>query len=106
MKSNQKSNYKHTKIFKIFNPENPNILYLSTTGNQYIKPKTILNAKYRKNTENAKRGFKEFFKNKNLVCEYFDEMNLRTKAEVVPHLYLFCERLDPKYTVINKPNII
>jgi len=95
------SNYKHTRIFRIYDPDNPNILYLTVTGNQKMKTKTILNAKYKKNTEDAKRGHKEFFRNKNLKCEYMDEMNLRVKAEVAPHLYLFCKRLDPKYTVIN-----
>ena len=101
-----KSDYKHTKIFKIYDPDNPNILYLSTTANSKISTASILKYKYKNNTVNAKRGHKQFFKNKNLKCVYMDEMNLRTPSEVAPHLYLFCERLDKKYTVINKSKLL
>jgi len=105
-RSSTKSNYKHTKIFKIFDEKKPNEIYLSVSGNQLIKISTILKNKYNCNKETSKRGHKEFFRNKNLKIEFMDEMNIRTKAEVLPHLYLFCERLNPKYTVINKPKLL
>lgn len=100
------SNYKHTKIFRIYDPAEPNILYLSVSGNKRMKASNILKNKYNCNKETSKRGHKEFFRNKNLKIEFMDEMNLRTHSEVLPHLYLYCKRLDPKYTVINKPNLL
>ena len=99
-------NYKHTLIYKIYNPSNPNEVYLTTTSNSNLKPKLILKYKYKSNTENSKRGFKQFFKCKNLKIEYMNEMNLRTHSEVMPHLYMFCKRMDKKYTVINKPKLL
>ena len=100
------SNYKHTKIFKIFSEDKPNEIYLSITGNQRMKASIILKNKYKCNKETSKRGHKEFFRNKKLKIEFMDEIRLRTHAEVAPHLYLYCERLDNKYTVINKPTLL
>ena len=100
-----KANYKHCRIFKIFDPENPNIIYLSVSAIQSIKPENILKTKYLSNIETNKRGCVEFFKQKNLQCKYLDEMRLGSQAEIRPHLYLFVKNLDKKYTVINPPNL-
>ena len=99
-----KANYKHTRIFKIFNPADPNKIYLSVSAIKSMTPEQILRTKYKSNETNE-RGYPEFFKNKKLKCEYLDEMGLGTQAEIRPHLFLFCERLDNKYTVINPPNL-
>lgn len=99
-----KANYKHTRIFMIFNPTDPNKIYISVSGVKSITPKQILKTKYLSNQTNE-RGYPDFFKDKNLKCEFLGEMKLGSQSEVRPHLWLFCQNLDKKYTVINPPNL-
>ena len=97
-----KANYKHTRIFKIYDPQNPNLIYLTITANIKMKEKTILKSKYKSNQTKTRHS--SFFQNEKLKCEYLSEMKLKSHSEVAPHFFIYCNDLESKtgVNIINK----